>query len=67
MNYYNLLLGVSLLILGVGYLFYNLNKTKKITKKDGMVYPSQVKMNMAIIGIIILGILMLYRELQKIL
>ena len=63
MDFYNYVLGLGLIISGIGYFIYTFNKKGKITKKDGMVYSSQIKQNMDVLGLIIVG----FMELKKIL
>jgi len=66
MDFYNYVFGLGLIILGVAYFIYTFRKKEKITKKDGMVYASQVKKNMAVLGLIALGLMVLFIELKKI-
>jgi len=66
MDFYNYVLGLGLLIFGVAYFIYTFNKKEKITKKDGMAYASQVKKNMAVLGLIAVGLMVLFMELKKI-
>ncbi len=66
MNYINLIVGLLFIFFGTIYFSYIFKREKKV-RNDGMIQSFRVKKRMSMLGLIFVGIYMLYRELQKIL
>ena len=62
MDMYNLLIGILLIVFGLIYLIYS----KKNSMKELMLYSSQIKINLGLIGLIMVGVFMVIREINKI-
>jgi len=66
MNYINLIIGLIFIIFGIIYFSYIFKNEKKL-KNDGMIQSFRVKKRISMLGLILVGIYMVYKELQKIL
>jgi hypothetical protein len=63
MDIFNLLIGILLIIFCCIYLIYS----KKPPAKDNILFASQKKINLGLIGLIMVGLFIIYKEISKVL
>ena len=65
MDILNLILGLSCVFLSLAYIIYRLVfKSNEIQDSNFTLLPEQISINIAVITILILGLILIYRELK---
>ncbi len=67
MDYFKLFLGILMLCIAITYLIYKLKSFQKERKGDYIIYSGYIKIFGAIFVFIMLGIILIYRELKHLL
>jgi len=67
MNIINLILGILITILSILYFLYTIRKAKKDKDYDAMTYSFDVNILLGTLVFILLGLVLIYRELKYLL